>query len=63
MDRRYRGSPPPLKDTKNVFDVIAPRPGEQFDLTLLDSLVLGTDCHWVVNPETRDARSRLCTMF
>jgi hypothetical protein len=59
----YRGAPPPDGLGKPVYDVIAPRRGESFDLTILDSLILGTDCHWVIDPATRQGRSRLCTIM
>lgn len=63
MAGSFRGSDPPLKDVRTIYDVIAPRKGESFDLTLLDPLILGTDCHWVIDPATREGRSRLCEHF
>jgi len=61
MAKEWRGAPPPATPGKPVYDVVAPRAGESYDLTILDGLVLGTECHWVVDPATQQGRSRLCT--
>jgi len=61
MAEKWRGKPPPDGPGLRVYDVIAPRPGETFDLTILDGLILGLDCHWVMDEDRRSGRSRLCT--
>lgn len=60
MTAAYRGAPPPTKLGQPVYGVIAPRPGETADLTILDTQILGVWCHWVIDPVSRKGRSRLC---
>lgn len=60
MNDFIRGAAPPSGAGPPVYDVIAPQAGEMFDLTVLGDFVLGTACHWVIDPATRKGRSHKC---
>lgn len=46
-----------------MYNVIAPKPGEVIEVTILDAMILGLDCHWVEDPVTKKGSSKLCFDF
>lgn len=60
MQVPFRGDAPPSACNMPYYSVIAPQRGETLDLTVLDSEILGVDCHWVIDEQTRQGRSRRC---
>lgn len=60
----FRGAQPPPSGQPAMYDVISVEGGETLDVTILDSAILGVDCHWTPPDATAPrGRSRLCTEF
>lgn len=60
MSDILRGAALPSAQGPPEYDVIAPKIGESYDLTLLDEYIYCLDCHWVIDPLTKVGRSRRC---
>lgn len=56
----WRGTPPPKESGPPVYDVVSASNGATLDLTILDEMILGVDCHWTEDPKTHKFRSRRC---
>lgn len=60
MQKPFRGFAPPAEPSPPVYDVVSPGHDDVLDLTILDTQILGTPCHWVPDRETGSGRSVLC---
>lgn len=61
MANMFAGAQPPGEGGPPKYDVIAPQPGETFDLTFINDLVVGVWTHWVwATPDRKKGRSWKC---
>jgi len=52
---------PGKKNSVPVYDVLSPPDGDSWDITILDSAVLGVEAHWIDDPVNGGGRSVGCT--
>lgn len=60
VDKRIDGPPMPKDGGQPVYEVVAPEPGQTLDLIVLGESIRAVKGHWVIDPETKRAQSRLC---